>query len=88
MDDFAARWCFKRTSVIPILDCIGEADSRIVEPFLFETAINYIEQAKKFKGIPVQGNIPQTKSRIAIYFSLQFPSEKEFSEFTKAIQQY
>ncbi len=86
MDDFSSKWTFKRISIIPILDCVGEANNSMVEPFMFTEAANYIEQAMKFKGIAVQGNSPQITRKITVYFSLQFPSEKEFNEFVKNIQ--
>ncbi len=86
MDNFLGKWTFKRTSVIPLMDCIGEADNAMIEPALLSGAVNYIEQAMKFKGIAVQGNAPQTTGKITVYFSLQFPSEKEFSEFVRAIK--
>lgn len=82
------RWMFKRNEGLPIINVVGgckEVDKE-AESILIVSAVEYIEKAEEFNGIP-HAISPYflNSSNMEVAFSIMFPTEKDIQEFTKAL---
>ncbi len=89
MKKIPVEWTFSRSNVLPIVNVKGESEVAEAEKFLLITATQIIEGASKsFEGVPYvdesQKHLIITK-KCTVYFSLIFPSEKNFKNFERGI---
>ena len=79
-------WSFRRKNIMPIVEVKGESQVEIGEFFMIHQAVEIIEKARVFKGIPCQDPPSQPNEvKLTVYFSLIFPSEKELASFMEDI---
>ena len=83
------KWMFKRSGSLPILNAVGgcnETDKE-AESILIGTAVEYIDKAGDFNGIP-HGINPKFSNgnNMEISFSIMFPNENDILEFIKSLR--
>ena len=80
-------WSFRRKDFLPIIEAKGESPAKESEFFMIQKAVEIIEKASEFKGVPYQGT-PGTSNNfyLTVSFSLIFPSDQELSNFMEAIR--
>lgn len=73
--------------MLPIIEAIGTCQSELEESVLLMLAVNTIEEAEKFHGIP-STELPTEKCDNAITVSVKviFRNEKDLSDFIQFIQ--
>ena len=81
-------WTFQRKSIMPIIEAKGESPVKEGEFIMIQNAVEMVEKASEFKGVPYQ-NPPSTSISfsVTVLFSLIFPSDKELTNFMEVIQQ-
>lgn len=81
-------WSFQRKSIMPVIEAKGESPAKESEFIMIQNAVEMIEKASEFKGIPYQNPpSPSNNFSLTVSFSLIFPSDKELTSFMEAIQQ-
>ncbi len=81
-------WSFQRKSVIPIIEVKGESPAKESEFIMIQNAVEMIQKANEFKGIPYQNPpSPSNNFLLTVSFSLIFPSDKDLTSFMEAIRQ-
>ena len=72
------RWSFQRNRYIPVVDAKGESPAKESEFFMVQQAVEMIEMASKFKGIPYK-NLPASSNNtsLTVSFSLFFRARKK-----------
>ena len=82
------NWSFERKGILPLVEVRAESQEKAIEPYMIHRAVEIIDRASQFKGIPYQ-NQPSLSNNFAltISFSLFFPSNKEATSFMEAIRQ-
>ena len=79
-------WSFKRATLLPLLVVMGECAIPKTEMILLDKAIDLIEKAEKFKGIPYPTDSIKFESQfVSVNFSVLFPSDKELEAFMETI---
>ena len=81
------KWTFRRRGMLPILNLVGgcnETDEE-AESILIEAAVEYIEKAGKFNGIP-HATSPHffNSSNMEVAFSIMFLTENDIQEYIKS----
>ncbi len=81
-------WTFQRKGIMPIIEVKGQSPAKEGEFILIQNAVEIIEKANEFKGIPYQNTpSPSNGFSLTVSFSLIFPSDKELTSFREIIQQ-
>ena len=82
------RWMFRRSGSLPILNAVGGCNEKDKEAeiILIGTAVEYIDKAGDFNGIPhaISPNFANI-ANMEIAFSIMFPTENDIQEFTKTL---
>ena len=86
MGTLPIRWAFKRKSIMPIVDVIGECDILEGEDVIVLRALDFIEKAGEFKGVPYQISPIKSNYPLSISFGLLFPSEEKIVSFLEWVQ--
>ena len=80
-------WSFRQENALPIINIVGNSPIKGSEPVLLRGAVEIIEKAGEFKGIPYpNSSCNENNLSLAVYFSLIFPSNNEISSFMEYIQ--
>lgn len=79
---------FRRTSMSPLLEGIGECSDKNAEPVMLGKALEFIKMAEKFKGLPYLDFVPNynSKTALCVSFALIFPSEEKLQNFVQFVQ--
>lgn len=81
-------WSFQRNDILPIIEAKGESPAKESESIMIQYAVEMVQKASEFKGVPYQ--VPpclQTSNALVnVSFSLIFPSDRELANFMEAIQ--
>ena len=73
-----------RNDFMPVLSLIWESRARENESFMIYLAVEALNEADKFGGVPYLEEVKKGNSPITVYISLIFPTQKEIDEFIKA----
>ena len=86
MDMIHATWGFKRIPFLQVLEVIGETTEIKGVDILMSCAMEFIDLAQEFNGrlLPEEPSV-KSKSPLAIYFSLVFPTETDLERFAAII---
>ena len=80
------NWSFQRKNIMPFLEAKCENSILLSQNIIIKSAVDIIESAQKFNGVPFSSPPTfQSKSAIAVSFSLIFSSETDFNNFWKFI---
>ena len=82
-------WSFQRKTNLPILEIKGESTENLSEPIMINMAVEMIESAEKFKGIPLPeetNSFQNSQYALTVSFSLIFPTSKELNSFMESIK--
>ncbi len=79
-------WNIRRKGILPIIEATGTTPAKDREFVLLQNAVEIIEKASEFRGIPIQDTYhPANSSLVTVSFSLIFPSDKELDSFIGTI---
>lgn len=86
---FRTNWRFQQSNgVLPIIEAKCE-DAEKITDIMIRNAVEIIDMASKFKGIPCQMSNPYTSNNLGmttVLLSILFPSDKELTSFIEAFQ--
>lgn len=87
MDMIPVTWAFKRIPYLQVLEVRGETTNSKGWDILLKCGLEFIELSEKFNArlLPEEPT-EKSKSAVAIYFSLVFPTDEDINNFTRAIQ--
>lgn len=79
-------WSFRQKSVMPIIEVKGESPAKESELIMIQNAVEIIEKASEFKGIPYQNSpSPSNNFSLTVSFSPIFPSDQDLTSFMETI---
>lgn len=77
-------WSFEQRSIMPILKVTGTSLDPGIEHILLKSAVDFIEIAQKFNGVPYDSTPPeQSGAPLAVSFTLLFKTQNDLLNFTK-----
>ena len=80
------HWNLERQGALPMVEATGTTPSAGGEFILLQNAVNMIEKAGEFKGIPYPSTYrPSDSSPVTVSCALVFPSIEERDNFVKTI---
>ena len=85
MDYVYTSWCLSQHTVVPILEIRGSCVEEGTEGILLRQAVQLIERAERFKGIPYTTvsniRVRSKKEKVIVKFALIFPNEQKLERF-------
>lgn len=90
MQEIPINMLFSRSSMIPIIDVKYQSTSEQLKPQLIACSLDTLDEAKKFKGVPIDHNNKKDEMEkgfnISVQFSIMFPSDEDLDNFMQHIK--
>ena len=79
---------FRRMSMLPLLEGIGECSDKNAESVILGKVLHFIKMAEKFEGHPYSDFSPNYNSQkaLCVSFALIFPSDEKLQNFVQFVQ--
>ena len=77
-------WSFEQRNIMPILKVTGTSLDTGIEHILLKSAVDFIEIAQKYNGVPYEPSPPESSGApLAVSFSLLFKTQNDLISFTQ-----
>ena len=77
-------WSFEQRNIMPILKVTGTSLDTGIEHILLKSAVDFIETAQKFNGVPYESTPPEhSGAPLAVSFTLLFKTQGDLLNFTE-----